>query len=57
MALPLVKRDRLFGSYYHHKTGVQKMPGAKAMTAVGRKIVKTILLFVCSAPTACAWQP
>jgi len=42
MALPLVKRDRLYGSYYHHKTGVQKMPGAKAMTAVGRKIVKMI---------------
>ena len=42
MALPLVKRDRLFGAYYHHKTGVQKMPGAKAMTAVSRKIVKMI---------------
>ena len=42
MALPLVKRDRLFGSYYHHKTGVQKMPGKKAMTAVSRKIVKMI---------------
>jgi len=42
MALPLVKRDRLFGSYYHHKTGMQKMPGAKAMTAVSRKIVKMI---------------
>ena len=42
MALPLVKRDRLYGAYYHHKTGVQKMPGAKAMTAVGRKIVKMI---------------
>lgn len=42
MALPLVKRDRLFGAYYHHKTGIQKMPGAKAMTAVSRKIVKMI---------------
>jgi transposase len=42
MALPLVKRGRLFGSYYHHKTGVQKMPGAKAMTAVSRKVVKMI---------------
>ena len=30
MALPLVKRDRLYGPYYHHKTGVQKMPGKKA---------------------------
>jgi transposase len=42
MALPLVKRDRLFGPYYHHKISVQKMPGAKAMTAVSRKIVKMI---------------
>lgn len=42
MALPLVKRGRLFGAYYHQKTGVQKMPGSKAMTAVGRKIVKMI---------------
>lgn len=42
MALPLVKRDRLYGGYYHHKTGVQKMPGKKAMTAVSRKIVKMI---------------
>lgn len=42
IALPLVKRDRLFGDYYHHKTGVQKMPGNKAMTAVGRKIMKMI---------------
>ena len=42
MALPLVKRDRLYGPYYHHKTGVQKMPGKKAMTAVSRKIVKMI---------------
>ena len=42
MALPLVKRDRLYGPYYHRKTGVQKMPGKKAMTAVGRKIVKMI---------------
>jgi transposase len=42
MALPLVKRDRLYGPYYHHKTAVQKMAGPKAMTAVGRKIVKLI---------------
>lgn len=42
MALPLVKRDRLYGTYYHQKTGVQKMPGKKAMTAVSRKIVKMI---------------
>lgn len=42
MALPLVKRDRLFGPYYHQKIGVQKMDGNKAMTAVARKIVKMI---------------
>lgn len=42
MALPLVKRNRLYGPYYHRKTGLQNMPGAKAMTAVGRKIVKMI---------------
>ena len=42
IALPLVKRDRLFGPYYHHKIGVQKMSGKKAMTAVARKIVKMI---------------
>ena len=42
IALPLVKRGRLYGSYYHRKTGVQNMPGDKAMTAVGRKIAKMI---------------
>jgi hypothetical protein len=42
MALPLVKRDRLYGTYYHYKTGVQNMPGEKAMMAVSRKIVKLI---------------
>jgi transposase len=42
MALALVRRDRLYGPYYQHKTGVQKMPGNKAMTAVARKIVKMI---------------
>jgi len=42
MTLPLVKRDRLFGPYYHHKTGVEKMPGKQAMTAVARKLVKVL---------------
>jgi hypothetical protein len=42
MALPLVQRNRLYGPYYHHKIAVQKMRGAKAMTAVGRKVVKLI---------------
>lgn len=42
MTLPLVKRDRLFGPYYHRKTGVEKMPGKQAMTAVSRKLVKVL---------------
>ncbi len=42
MALPLVRRGHLYGDYYHHKTGVEKMPGKKAMTAVSRKLVKMI---------------
>lgn len=48
MALPLVRRDRLYGSYYHQKIRVQKMPGSKAMTAVARKIVKMIWGWYCS---------
>jgi hypothetical protein len=40
IALPLVKRGRLFGAYFHHKRSVQNMPGPKAMTAVSRKLVK-----------------
>ena len=42
MALALVRRDRLYGPYYHQKLTVQKMPGTKAMTAVARKIVKML---------------
>ena len=42
MALPLVKRERLFGEYYHRKTGIEKMPGKQAMTAVARKLVKML---------------
>ena len=42
IALPLVKRDRLYGAYYHHKRTTEKMPGDKAMTAVARKVVKLI---------------
>ncbi len=42
ITLPLVKRDRLYGSYYHHKRNVEKMPGNKAMTAVARKALKMI---------------
>jgi transposase len=40
--LPLVRRGELFGDYYAQKTGVQKMPGPKAMTAVARKFIKMI---------------
>lgn len=42
MALALVKRDRLFGEYYHRKTKTEKMPGKQAMTAVSRKLVKML---------------
>ena len=42
MALALVRRDRIYGPYYHQKISVQKMPGTKAMTAVSRKIVKML---------------
>lgn len=42
MALAVVRHDRLYGPYYHQKINVQKMPGAKAMTAVARKIVKML---------------
>lgn len=42
IALSLVKRDRLFGTYYHHKRDVEKMHGAKAMVSVGRKVLKMI---------------
>lgn len=42
VALPLVKRTRLFGPYYHHKREVEKMQGAKAMASVSRKLLKMI---------------
>jgi transposase len=40
LVLPLVRRKALYGQYYERKTSVEKMPGTKAMTAVGRKFVK-----------------
>ena len=40
MALPLVKRDRLFGPYYHAKK--RTMKGDQAMTAVTRKVLKML---------------
>jgi transposase len=42
IVLPLVKKAGLFGQYYHHKRQVEKMSGAKAMTAVARKFVKML---------------
>jgi len=42
IVLPLVKRDRLFGTEYHRMRDVQKMPGTKAMTAMARKFVKLL---------------
>ncbi|HEX8407420.1 MAG TPA: transposase [Thermoanaerobaculia bacterium] len=42
VALPLVKRNQLYGPYYHRKRDVEKMPGNKAMTAVARKALKMI---------------
>lgn len=40
-ALPLVRKDRLYGPYYHRKRA-EGMPGAKAMTVVGRKVLKML---------------
>jgi hypothetical protein len=42
MALPLVRRGQLFGTWYAQKTTIEKMPGKKAMTAVSRKLVKML---------------
>ncbi len=40
MALPLIRRKKLFGDYYWKKKEEDKMPGEKAMTCVMRKILK-----------------
>lgn len=42
VVLPLVRKDQLFGPWYHHKRTEQKMPGSKAMTAVARKFLKML---------------
>lgn len=42
MVVPLVKRDRLLGKYYHHKREVEKKPGPVAITAAARKLVKIL---------------
>ena len=40
IVLPLVKKDALFGAYYHLKRERDGMAGTKAMTAVMRKFLK-----------------
>jgi transposase len=40
IALPLVKRDRIYGEYYNRKKEVDKMVGNKAMTCVARHFLK-----------------
>ncbi|MEF9438598.1 MAG: IS110 family transposase [Candidatus Mariimomonas ferrooxydans] len=40
IALPLVKRDRIYGQYYHRKKEVDKMVGNKAMTCVARHFLR-----------------
>lgn len=42
IALPLVKRQRLYGTYYHRKKEAEKMPGNKAMTVVARQLLRKI---------------
>lgn len=40
IALPLVKRDKLYGTFYHHKKEVDKMVGNKAMVVVARHFLR-----------------
>jgi hypothetical protein len=40
IVLPLVRRDCLYGDYYHKKREVDKMPGTKAMTIVARHFLR-----------------
>lgn len=42
IALPLVKKERLYGTYYHRKKEEEKMPGNKAKTVVVRQLLKKI---------------
>ena len=42
ISLPLVKRGRLYGDYYHKKKDETKMPGNKAMTIVSRHLLRKI---------------
>ncbi len=40
IVLPLVPKHKLFGEFYHHKKGVEKMPGNKAMTVTARMFLR-----------------
>jgi len=40
IVLPLVRRNCLYGAYYHRKRKVDKMPGNKAMMCVARHFLK-----------------
>jgi len=42
IALPLVKKGRLYGEFYHKKRYEMKMPGNKAMTIVSRHLLRKI---------------
>lgn len=42
IALPLVRRGKLYGTYYHKKKEELKMPGNKAMTIVARHLLRKI---------------
>lgn len=42
IALPLVRKGRLYGNYYHKKKDETKMPGNKAMTIVARHLLRKI---------------
>ncbi|MEK7762602.1 MAG: transposase [Nitrospirota bacterium] len=40
IVLPLVRQNWLYGTYYHRKKEIEKMPGNKAMTCVARHFLK-----------------
>ncbi len=42
IALPLVKRNGLYGPYYHNKKDIDKMVGNKAMVVVARHLLRKI---------------
>lgn len=40
IVVPLVRKNWLYGPYYHRKKEIEKMPGNKAMTCVARHFLK-----------------